>query len=70
MYRKGIFISYSHKDNKWLDTIMTFLKPHSRDEKISIWSDKDILPGARWDDEIKKQLETCRVAILLVTPNL
>lgn len=69
MYRKGIFISYSHKDKKWLDTIMTFLKPYSRDEKISILSDKDILPGSRWDIEIKKQLETCRVAILLVTPD-
>lgn len=69
MYRKGIFISYSHKDKKWLDTIKTFLKPYSRDEKISIWSDEQILPGAQWDTEISKQLETCRVALLLVTPN-
>jgi len=69
MYRKGIFISYSHKDKKWLDTIKTFLKPYSRDEKISIWSDEQIMPGAQWDTEIRKQLETCRVAILLVTPN-
>lgn len=69
MYRKGIFISYSHLDKKWLDTIKTFLKPYSRDEKISVWSDEQILPDAKWDIEIEKQLETCRVAILLVTPN-
>ncbi|MBK6860436.1 MAG: toll/interleukin-1 receptor domain-containing protein [Saprospiraceae bacterium] len=69
MYRKGIFISYSHRDKKWLDTIMTFLKPYTREEKISIWSDEQIMPGVRWDTEIKKQLETCRVALLLVTPN-
>jgi hypothetical protein len=48
---------------------MTFLKPYTREEKISIWSDEQIMPGTRWDDEIKKQLETCRVALLLVTPN-
>jgi len=69
MYRKGIFISYSHKDKKWLDTIMTFLKPYTRGEKVSVWSDEQIMPGARWDTEIKKQLETCRVVLLLVTPN-
>ena len=69
MYRKGIFISYSHNDKKWLDTIMTFLKPYTRDEKISVWTDEQIKLGTRWDTEIERQLKTCRVALLLVTPN-
>jgi len=69
MYRKGIFISYSHKDKKWLDLIQTFLKPYTRNEKVSVWSDEQIKPGDTWDNEIKKQLEVCRVAVLLVTPN-
>jgi len=69
MYRKGIFISYSHKDKKWLDLIKTFLKPFTRNEKITVWSDEHIMPGVSWDIEIKKHLEACRVAVLLVTPD-
>jgi hypothetical protein len=67
-FRKGIFISYSHKDKKWLDKLMVFLKPHAREEQIHIWEDTQIQPGAKWDTEIKTQIDNCRVAILLVSP--
>ncbi|WP_114939394.1 toll/interleukin-1 receptor domain-containing protein [Mucilaginibacter endophyticus] len=69
MYRNGIFISYSHVDEKWLNIILTFLKPYTRGEKISVWSDKEIKPGTAWRDEIEARLLSCRVAILLVSPN-
>jgi hypothetical protein len=69
MFRKGIFISYSHKDEKWLNTILTFLRPYTRGEKISVWSDQQIQPGANWEEEIKSNLKSCRVAILLVSAN-
>jgi len=69
MFRKGIFISYSHKDEKWLNTISTFLRPYTRGEKITIWSDQQIEAGANWDEEIKSNLKSSRVAILLVSAN-
>ena len=69
MFRKGLFISYSHKDEKWLNTILTFLRPYTRGEKVTVWSDKQIQPGANWEDEITSNLNSCRVAILLVSPN-
>ena len=69
MFRNGIFISYSHKDEKWLNTILTFLRPYTRHEKITVWSDKQIEPGANWETEIKDKLNSCRVAILLVSAN-
>ena len=69
MFRKGLFISYSHKDEKWLDTLLTFLRPYTREEKITVWSDQQIQPGANWAEEIKSNLNSCRVAILLVSAN-
>lgn len=69
MFRKGLFISYSHKDEKWLNTLVTFLRPYTRGEKVTVWSDKQIQPGANWEEEIKSNLDSSRVAILLVSPN-
>lgn len=69
MFRNGIFISYSHRDKKWLDLVLKFLKPYVRQEKITVWEDTQIPIGGNWDEEIKKHLENCRVAVLLVTPD-
>src|SRR5690349_15197457 len=69
MFRKGIFISYSHKDEKWLNTLLTFLRPYTRGEKITVWSDQQIQPGAHWEAEIRSYLDSCRVAVLLVSSN-
>lgn len=69
MFRNGIFISYSHADKKWLDTVKVFLKPYIRNEKIDVWSDEKMNLGAQWEQEIYGKMETCRVAMLLVTAN-
>jgi hypothetical protein len=69
MFRNGLFISYSHEDEKWLDTLLKFLKPHTRDEKITVWSDRQIQPGAHWESEIIDHLRSARVAVLLVSAN-
>jgi hypothetical protein len=63
--RKGVFISYSHKDAKWLERLRPHL-PQFEDETL-IWSDKDIHPGADWRGEIQKKLATVKVAVLLVS---
>ena len=64
----SVFISYSHKDKKWLELLLEHLAPLGQ-MGIDIWTDKEILPGEYWSQEIEKRLVTARVAILLVTPS-
>lgn len=65
--RDTVFISYSHKDKKYLDDLLTHLKPLTRAGRVSHWSDKQIKPGSEWAAEIEAALKAARVAVLLVT---
>jgi hypothetical protein len=64
---KPVFISYSHKDAKWLDRLRQFLRPLEQQELIRVWDDTEIRPGSDWLGEIRKALEASRVAVFLVT---
>ena len=63
-----VFISYSHKDKKFLDDLQMHLKPLEREGAISIWSDKKIKPGSQWMDEIKLALSRTKIAVMMVSP--
>jgi hypothetical protein len=48
-----LFVSYSHKDDYWMQALMPLLKfPGVR---VKPWNDKEIRPGVRWDKEIKER---------------
>jgi hypothetical protein len=67
--REHVFISYSHKDTKFLDQLLTHLRPLERAGQLTKWSDKQIAPGSEWFSEIQESLARTKVAVLLVTPS-
>jgi hypothetical protein len=63
----SVFISYSHKDKKFLDQLHAHLRPLERSIQVSSWSDIQIQPGKRWFEEIRTAVASAKVALLLVT---
>jgi hypothetical protein len=65
--RNLIFISYSHKDIKWLKRLQVFLKHLERKEVIEYWDDTRIDPGGKWREQIDEAIISSSVAVLLIS---
>jgi len=65
--RSAVFVSYSHKDRRWLERLQIHLRPLERDHSIDVWDDTKIRPGTPWKSEIEKAISNAKVAILLVS---
>jgi hypothetical protein len=63
-----IFISYSHQDSNYLDkdSLFGFLKGLDRDN-IEFWTDLELKAGELWDQEIKNHIQSCDIALVLVS---
>jgi hypothetical protein len=64
-----VFMSYSHKDRKWLDVFREHLKPLTERGLLTCWSDINISVGGQWQSEIERAIENATIAVLLVTPS-
>lgn len=67
--RDQIFISYSHKDKKYLDELTTMLSPLVQSEAIHLWTDTQIKPGQRWHEAIVEALLKAKIGVMLVSPS-
>jgi hypothetical protein len=65
--RTKVFISYSHKDQEWLERLQRHLKPLVREGRLECWDDTHIRPGDDWQQEIRTALDTAQVAVLLIS---
>ncbi len=68
MARDKVFISYSHADRAMMDELKTMLSPVLKN-RVVIWDDTQIQPGAKWRAEIQTALDATRVGVLLVSDN-
>src|SRR5262245_57626630 len=62
-----IFYSYSHKDEEFLEKLITHLSLLRRKGVITGWHDRQISAGAEWKDRIDEHLESAGVILLLVS---
>lgn len=61
------FISYSHKDQDYLNDFLVFLKSLERQSLITSWFDRKITAGTEWRGQIDKHLETSDIILLLIS---
>jgi internalin A len=46
--KNAVFISYSHRDNEYLDRLMVHLKPLAKSGAIDLWVDTKLVAGEKW----------------------
>jgi hypothetical protein len=63
---RNVFISYSHKDMEFTNTLEDELS------KCGVHVGRDVkflMPGQEWDDAIRKELESTDCFLVLISPN-
>lgn len=64
--RTKAFVSYSHRDGRWLDQLRAHLANYPEVD-LRVWDDRRIKPGTRWRNSIGREIGTAKVAVLLVS---
>jgi internalin A len=58
-----IFLSYAHKDEKHLTELRKDLKLMERDGLARVWSDRELMPGEKWEPRILEELKQADVVL-------
>ena len=69
MPRERVFISYSHRDEAFLQALRVHLKLWEDRQLLVLWSDRDINTSQDWHRTIQEALQETAVAVLLISPD-
>jgi len=62
-----LFISYVHEDLRYYDEFRVALKLYERRDEVKIWSDRELVAGDRWDEEISSRIDETSIFVLLLS---
>ena len=65
--KRGVFISYSHKDEEWKDRLVTQLSVLEAENLLQIWDDRKIHVGDNWKQRISDAMQGASIAVLLIS---
>jgi hypothetical protein len=65
----SVFCSYAHADEKLWERLDKHFASLKKSGRISIWHDREIVPGADFAVEIDDHLATSDIVILLISPD-
>jgi hypothetical protein len=65
--RTTVFVSYSHRDLRWLRRLQVHLKPFGARGDLVLWDDTKLDPGDRWRAAISDAIERAAASILLIS---
>jgi len=64
-----LFISYSHKDEKYVEEFKKRMSPLIENGLIREWYDRKIVPGKEWEKEIENNLSDADVICFFISAN-
>lgn len=64
-----VYISYSNRDRKLLDQLVTHLEPLVSEGTLDIFYDRLLAPGTKWIDELMDRLTEASIVLFLVSPD-
>lgn len=67
MARFKVFVSYSHKDDRWLESVREHLGVLESGGLIDVFADTRIAAGEEWFTRLHQEMLVARLALLLVS---
>ena len=61
-----VFVSYNHKDKRWLERLKVHLTP-LKQHNVDAWDDTRLKPGSKWRQEIQRAVNKANAAVLLIS---
>ena len=65
----SVFVSYSHKDQRFRSALEKQLAILKRQNLIEVWHDREITAGSDWKGEISDHLDSADLILLLISPD-
>lgn len=63
----NVFLSYAHADEHHKTALYEHLSSLRRKGEIAVWTDREILPGQNWKNEIHENLASAHIVLFLIS---